>query len=37
MKMKTAILILVALIMLGGLAWEFHGVKFYTARIEKKK
>jgi hypothetical protein len=37
MKLKTAILILVVLIMLGGLVWEFHGIKFYTARIEKKK
>jgi len=37
MRLRTVIWILIALIVAGGVVWEFRGMKFYSARIEKKK
>jgi hypothetical protein len=35
-RLRTAILMIVALIVVGSLAWEFRGIKFYSARIGHK-
>ena len=37
MNLRTAIVLIVALIVVGGAIWEFRGITFYSARIEKKK
>lgn len=37
MRLRTVIWIIVALIVVGSAVWEFRGIKFYSARIEKKK
>jgi hypothetical protein len=37
MRLRTAILLVVALIALGSIAWEFQGITFYSARIDEKK
>jgi hypothetical protein len=37
MRLRTVIWILVTLIVVGSVVWQFGGIKFYSARIEKKK
>ena len=36
-KTRSAILLLLALIIVGSLVWEIRGITFYHARVENKK